>query len=146
MFQEVTAEAETEINVDEPANAVDRLVELLPAARRGWGAFDSQVRAALRVAANGMRIAGRCKEAIALYEDLALPTEGNVSPNQLADYLEGTLGAAECRIPFGDLLPAAAARALVLEELPRVTGSRAQVLVERCHEVGIELDELGYEA
>ncbi|MEU1409198.1 serine/threonine-protein kinase [Streptomyces sp. NPDC005728] len=146
VFQEVTAEAETEIDVDEPASAVDRLVELLPAARRGWGAFDPQVRAALRVAANGMRIAGRCKEAIALYEDLALPAEGNMSPNHLADYLEGTLGAAECRIPFGDLLPAAAARALVLEELPHVTSSRAQVLAERCHEVGIELDELGYEA
>ncbi|MEY2241495.1 serine/threonine protein kinase [Streptomyces sp. BF23-18] len=146
MFQQITAEAETEIDVDEPASAVDRLVELLPTARRSWGAFDPQVRAALRVAANGMRIAGRCKEAIALYEDLALLAESSTSPNDLADYLEGTLGAAECRIPFGDLLPAAAACALVLEELPRVTDSRAQVLAERCHEVGIELDELGYEA
>jgi eukaryotic-like serine/threonine-protein kinase len=145
-FQEVTAKAETEIHIGEPASAVDRLVELLAAARRDWGVFDPRVRAALRVAANGMRIAGRCKDAIALYEDLALRAESSVSPNDLADYLEGTLGAAECRIPFGDLLPAAAARAMVLEELPRVTGSRAQVLTERCHEVGIELAELGYEA
>ncbi|MFE5076552.1 serine/threonine protein kinase [Streptomyces halstedii] len=145
VFQELTAEAETEIDVGEPASAVDKLVELLPAARRDWGAFDPRVRAGLRVAANGMRIAGRCKEAIALYEDLALRAEGNVSPNDLADYLEGTLGAAECRIPFGDLLPAASALAMVLEELPRVTGPRAQVLAERCHDVGVELDELGYE-
>ncbi|MGR8007692.1 serine/threonine protein kinase [Streptomyces hypolithicus] len=145
-FQEVTAEAETETDSGELASAVDKLAELLPAARRDWGAFDPRVRTALRVAANGMRIAGRCKEAIALYETLVLRAEGNVGPDDLADHLEGTLGAAECRIPFGDLLPAAVARATVLEALPQVTGLRAQALAERCHEVGIELEELGFEA
>ncbi|MFJ9468776.1 serine/threonine protein kinase [Streptomyces caniferus] len=146
MFQEVAAGAETEIDSGEPASAVDKLVELLPAARRDWGVFDPRVRAALRVAANGMRVAGRCKEAIVLYEALALRAEDGAGPDDLADYLEGTLGAAECRIPFGDLLPAAAARAMVLDELPRVTGPRAQVLAERCREVGIELEELSFEA
>ncbi|WP_405456687.1 serine/threonine protein kinase [Streptomyces sp. NBC_00101] len=146
MFQEVVAEAEAEIESGDPASAVDKLVELLPAARRDWGIFDPWVRAALRVAANGMRIAGRCKEAIALYEALAVRAEGSGGPDDLADHLEGTLGAAECRIPFGDLLPAAAARAVVLGELARVTGPRARVLEERCREVGLELEELGFEA
>lgn len=146
LFQEVTATAETELDSGEPATAVDKLVELLPAARRDWGLIDAQVRTALRVAANGMRIAGRCKEAIALYEALALPSEGSADPDELADHLEGTLGAAECRIPFGDLVPAAAARAMVLEALPRIRGPRAQVLAERCREVGIELEELDFEA
>ncbi|WP_405745375.1 serine/threonine-protein kinase [Streptomyces canus] len=144
MFQEVTTEAEAEVESGEPTSAVDKLLELLPAARRDWGAFDPGVRTALRVAANGMRVAGRCKEAIALFEALTLRAEGKASPDELADYLEGTLGAAECRIPFGDLLPAAAARAMVLERMAHVTGPRAQVLAERCREVGIELEELGF--
>ncbi len=146
MFQQVASEAGTEVDCGEPGTAVDKLVELLPTARRDWGVFDPRVRTALRVAANGMRIAGRCKDAIALYEALALRAENGAGPDELADYLEGTLGAAECRIPFGDLVPAAAARAMVLEELPRLTGSRAQVLAERCREVGIELEELDFEA
>ncbi|MFJ9884295.1 protein kinase [Streptomyces sp. NPDC091287] len=142
VFEELTAEAEAETDSGEPAGAVDALAELLPAARRSWGAFDPRVRAALRVAANGMRVAGRCREAIALYEALAVRPEGSVDPDDLADHLEGVLGAAECHIPFGDLLPAAAARTMVREALPRVGAARAQLLAERCREVDAELKEL----
>ncbi|MFF3158535.1 serine/threonine-protein kinase [Streptomyces sp. NPDC057910] len=146
MFQELTGWAAAETDSGEPASAVGKLSELLPTARRSWGAFDPQVRAALRVAANGMRIAGRCQEAITLYEALAAVPAGGVHPDDLADHLEGVLGAAECRIPFGDLLPAVAARAKVLEALPCVAGARAVLLAEWCRELGTELEELRFEA
>jgi hypothetical protein len=124
---------------------LDRLVALLPAARRDWGPSAPEARSALRVAADGMRIVGRYGEATELYEDMARLARYGADPEDLADSLEGTLGAAECRVPFGDLIPAIDALSMVVDALPQLCGNRAQTLAARCREVGLELKELGFE-
>ncbi|MEV7783475.1 protein kinase [Kitasatospora sp. NPDC088351] len=144
-FQEARIEARAEIDTSDPGDAVERLASLLEAARRDWGTSDLHVRAAYLVAADGYRVAGDCATAMTLYEELVVLAQDSDDPSDVADWLEGTLGAAECRIPFGELRDALGALAVVLEALPRIDEERAFHLRRRCREVGIELSELGYD-
>ncbi|WP_327654337.1 serine/threonine-protein kinase [Streptomyces sp. NBC_00483] len=146
-FDEAVARARAETDSGEPKGALDALVELLPAARRDWGASDQATRAALRVAADGMRVVGRYRKAVELYERMARPPRDGEAPEDLADRLEGTLGAAECQMPFGDPFPALEALAHVigaLAERPELPVPYARRLEVRCREVAFELRQLEF--
>jgi hypothetical protein len=69
--------------------------------------------------------------------------QGSDDPADQADRAEGLLGAAECRIPFGDLAPAMDAIAFALRVLAELPPGTARHLTGRCREVGLELAELG---
>jgi hypothetical protein len=90
-------------------------------------------------------VAGDCGRAGILYQELADNiARGSDDPADQADLAEGLLGAAECRIPFGDLTSAADAIAFALHVIPDLPLVAARHLAERCREVGLELAELGY--
>ena len=70
--------------------------------------------------------------------------QGSDDPADQADRAEGLLGAAECRIPFGDLATAIDAIAFALRVLAELPPGAARHLAGRCREVGLELAELGH--
>ncbi|MEY9850160.1 serine/threonine protein kinase [Streptacidiphilus sp. BW17] len=144
-FRDLCVQAQSEIDTGDPGDVLERLADILPTARRDWGPSDPHVREAYRLAANGMRIAGRYTQALSLYDDLVRQSQDSLDPSDVADFLDGTLGAAECRIPFGELLPALQALTRVVAALPGLAQERAIVLAERCREVGLELTELGFD-
>jgi len=109
--------------------AVARVVELVPAVQRQWGRADPLARAVRKKAADGLRVGGDCGRAGILYQELADIAQGTDDPADQADQVEGLLGAAECRIPFGDITGAVDAIAFAL-----------QVLAELGH--GQSVDEL----
>jgi hypothetical protein len=65
-------------------------------------------------------------------------------PADHADRAEGLLGAAECRIPFGDLATAVDAITFTVRVLAELPPEAAHHLAGRCREVGLELAELGH--
>lgn len=144
-FDDSVERARSESISGAPEGALDALVALLPSARRDWGASAQAPRTALRIAADGMRVVGRYKDAIALYEDMIRLTQDSTDPEDTADCLEGSLGAAECQIPFGDPFPALETLALVVAALPRLSDHRARTLDVRCREVALELKELDFD-
>ncbi len=144
-FKDLCVQAQSEIDTGDPGDVLDSLADILPAARRDWGASDPHVREAYRLAADGMRIAGRCTQALSLYDDLVRQSQNSLDPSDVADCLEGRLGAAECRIPFGELLHALQTLTAVVAALPGLSEERAAVLAGRCREVGLELTELGFD-
>ena len=136
--------AEGELETGHIGDAAERLTELAPETQRQWGRRDSLARAVRAKAADCLRLAGDCGRAGILYQELAEMAKGSDGPVDRADRAEGLLGAAECKIPFGDLAAAADAVAYVMRELPRLPPDAARRLTARCADVEMELAELGY--
>ena len=136
--------AEDEVVSGDLGTGAARIVELVPAAQRQWGRADPLARAVRKKAADSLRVAGDCGRAGILYQELADMAQGSDDPADQADRAEGLLGAAECRIPFGDLAPATDAIAFALRVLAELSPGAARHLAGRCREVGLELAELGH--
>jgi eukaryotic-like serine/threonine-protein kinase len=136
--------AEDELGSGELGTGAARIVELVPAAQRQWGRADSLARAVRKKAADSLRIAGDCGRAGILYQELADMAQDSDDPAGQADRAEGLLGAAECRIPFGDLAAAVDAIAFTVRVLAELPSEAARHLAGRCREVGLELAELGH--
>ncbi|MFJ2033745.1 serine/threonine protein kinase [Streptosporangium sp. NPDC087985] len=145
--EEILAEVGRELAEGQAGPATERLAELLPAARRQFGA-DPLVRRARRACADSLRITGDCVRAGDLYrqqvDDLGRATD----PTDLAERLTALLGVAECRIPSGDLDAALDGLRDVVGEavaLPGDLADLAEPIVVRCEDLGVELSELGHE-
>jgi serine/threonine protein kinase len=136
--------AEGELVSGDLGTGAARVVELVPTAQRQWGRADPLARAVRKKAADSLRIAGDCGQAGSLYQELADMAQGSDDPADQADLAEGLLGAAECRIPFGDLATAADAIAFAVRVIPELSSGAARHLAARCREVGLELAELGH--
>jgi eukaryotic-like serine/threonine-protein kinase len=136
--------AKGELETGHIGDAAERLIELAPEAQRQWGRRDPLARAVRARAADCLRLTGDCGRARIQYQELAEMAKGSDDPIDRADLAEGLLGAAECKIPFGDLAPAADAIAYVIRELPRLPPDAARRLTARCADVETELAELGY--
>jgi serine/threonine protein kinase len=136
--------AEGELETGDIGDAAARLAELAPEAQRQWGRRDPLARAARAKAADCLRLAGECGRAAILYQELADMARGSDNPVDRADLAIGLLGAAECKIPFGDLAAAADAVAYATRELPGLLPDTARHLAARCADVEAELAELGY--
>ena len=127
------------------APAAARIAELVPAAQRQWGRADPLARVVRKKAADCLRVIGDCGRAGVLYQELADSiARRSDDPADQADLAEGLLGAAECRIPFGDLTRAADAIAFALRVIAELPPEAARHLAGRCREVGLELAELGH--
>ncbi|WP_433243512.1 serine/threonine protein kinase [Streptosporangium sp. CA-135522] len=140
--EEVLAEVGKELAEGQAGPATERLAELLPAARRQFGA-DPLVRRARTACADSLRIAGDCVRAGDLYRQQVDDIGGSADPVVRAERLTALLGVAECRIPSGELDAA-------LEGLRDVVGAAgalpvglAERIVVRCEDLGVELSELG---
>ena len=136
--------AEDELASGNLGTGAARIVELVPAAQRQWGRADPLARAVRKKAADSLRVAGDCGRAGILYQELADIVRGSDDPADQVDLAEGLLGAAECRIPFGDVAPGAGAIAFALHVLAELPPGAAPHLAGRCREVGLELAELGH--
>ncbi|MGO9782549.1 MAG: protein kinase domain-containing protein [Streptosporangiaceae bacterium] len=136
--------AENELVSGDLGTGAARVVELVPAAQRQWGRADPLARAVCKKAADSLRVAGDCGRAGILYQELADAVQCSDDPADQADLAEVLLGAAECRIPFGDLAPAMEAIATALRVLAELPLGPARLLAGRCREVGLELAELGH--
>ena len=136
--------AEGELVSGDLGTGAARVVELVPTAQRQWGRADPLARAVRKKAADSLRVAGDCGRAGILYQELADMAQGSDDPADQADLAEGLLGAAECRIPFGDLATAVDAIAFALRVIPELPSGAARHLAGRCREVGLELAELGH--
>ena len=137
--------AEDELISGNPGAGAARIADLVPAAQRQWGRSDPLARAVRKKAADCLRVAGDCGRAGILYQELADNIDrGSDDPADQADLAEGLLGAAECRIPFGDLTTATGAIALALRVIPELPLEAARHLAGRCRDVGLELVELGH--
>jgi eukaryotic-like serine/threonine-protein kinase len=136
--------AEDELVSGDLRTGAGRIVELVPAAQRQWGRADPLARAVRKKAADVLRVAGDCGRAGILYQELADVAQGSDDPADQADRAEGLLGAAECRIPFGDVAAAVAAIAFALRVFFELPSGAARHLAGRCREVGLELAELGH--
>src|SRR5215472_9965669 len=84
---------------------------------RPGGRADPLACAVRKKAADSLRIAGDCGRAGILYQELADMAQDSDDPADHADRAEGLLGAAECRIPFGDLATAVEAIAFTVRVL-----------------------------
>jgi serine/threonine protein kinase len=136
--------AEDELASGDLGTGAARIVELVPAAQRQWGRADPLARAVRKKAADSLRVAGDCGRAGILYQGLADIVQGSDDPADQVDLAEGLLGAAECRIPFGDVAPATGAIVFALRVLAELPPGAARHLAGRCREVGLELAELGH--
>jgi eukaryotic-like serine/threonine-protein kinase len=136
--------AEDEFVSGDLGTAAAQIVELVPAAQRQWGRADPLARAVRKKAADSLRVAGDCGRAGILYQELADMAKDSDDPADQADLAEGLLGAAECRIPFGDLAAAVGAIAFALLVLAELPSGGARHLARRCREVGLEVAELGH--
>jgi serine/threonine protein kinase len=136
--------AEDELVSGDLGTAAAQIVELVPAAQRQWGRADPLARAVRKKAADSLRVAGDCGRAGILYQELADMAKDSDDPADQADLAEGLLGAAECRIPFGDLAAAVDAIAFALRVLAELPSGGPRHLARRCREVGLELAELGH--
>jgi serine/threonine protein kinase len=135
--------AEDELLSGNLGTGAARIAELVPAAQHQWGRADPLVRAVRKKAADCLRVAGDCGRAGILYQEVADAARGGDDPAHQADVAEGLLGAAECRIPFGDLTAAVDAIAFALPVIAELPPEAARHLAGRYREVGLELAELG---
>ncbi|GAA3422527.1 serine/threonine-protein kinase [Streptosporangium vulgare] len=140
--EEILAEVRNELVVGEAGPATERLVALLPDARRQFGA-DQLVRAALIACADSLRIAGDCGRAGALYRQLVDDLGYATDPPFLAASLIARLGVAECRIPFGELDAALDGLRVVVSRAGALPAGLAGAVGSRCEDLGVELSELG---
>jgi eukaryotic-like serine/threonine-protein kinase len=137
--------AEDELTSGNLGTGAARIADLVPAAQGQWGRSDSLTRAVCKKAADCLRVTGDCGRAGILYQELADSiSRSSDDPADQADLAEGLVGAAECRIPFGDLTTATDAIAFALRVIPELPLETARHMAGRCREVGLELAELGH--
>jgi len=137
--------ADDEPGSGELGDAAAEIAELVGPAQRQWGRTDPLARAVRKKAADTLRLAGDCGRAATFYQELAdIAQQAGGTPADRADLAEGRLGAAECRIPFGEHAPAADAIRHIVGVLPELPPTAARHLAGRCREVGLELTELGH--
>ncbi|MEV0419148.1 serine/threonine-protein kinase [Streptosporangium canum] len=140
--EEVLAEVGKELAEGRAGPATERLAELLPAARRQFGA-DPLVRRARTACADSLRIAGECVRAGDLYRQQADDLGGEADPVARAERLTALLGVAECRIPSGELDAALDGLRDVVGAAGALPAELAEPIGVRCEDLGVELSELG---
>ncbi|MFD0883223.1 serine/threonine protein kinase [Streptosporangium algeriense] len=144
-IEEYLAEVGRELAEGAAGSATERLAELLPDARRQFGA-DPLVRRARRACADSLRIAGECARAGDLYRqqvgDLGRPD----APALQAERLTTLLRVAECRIPLREIESALDGLREVANDVGALPVELAEQVISHCEELGLELAELGYVA
>lgn len=141
-FADLLARARAELAAHGPASQCAALAGALPRAAAEWGLRELLVADAQLVCADASRQDGEIQHALRLYEQAAaaLGNLGDLPARERA--LEARLGIAECRIPEGDLPRALEGWVAVVREALSLAPVPAP-LVERCHEVALELCERG---
>ncbi|MET8387651.1 hypothetical protein ABZV14_32100 [Streptosporangium canum] len=142
--EEILTEVGRELARGEAGPATERLAELLPVARRQFGA-DPLVGEARMACADSLRITGDCGRAGALYRQQAEDLAQKSDPPSRAMGLVARLGVAECRIPFGELDVALDGLRAVAAEAGVLPADLLEPVVAGCEELGVELSELGRE-
>lgn len=139
--EEVLAEVGEELAEGRAGPATERLAEILPAARREFGA-DPLVRRARRACADSLRIAGDCGRAGDLYRQQADDLGRASDPAARAERLVALLRVAECRIPSGEIDAALDGLRDVMGEVVALPAELAEPIVVLCEDLGVELSEL----
>ncbi|MER6173963.1 serine/threonine-protein kinase [Streptosporangium sp. NPDC001681] len=139
--EEVLAEVGEELAEGRAGPATERLAEILPAARRDFGA-DPLVRRARRACADSLRIAGDCGRAGDLYRQQADDLGRASDPAARAERLVALLRVAECRIPSGEIDAALDGLRDVVGEVVALPTELAEPVVVLCEDLGVELSEL----
>ncbi|MFJ4097347.1 serine/threonine-protein kinase [Kitasatospora sp. NPDC089913] len=125
-----------------PGPALGRLEEELAGARRSWGLGHRPVAEAQLLCADAARLHGSWEGAGPLYHAVATALEHKSAPELRALALEARVGVAECMVPAGDLRAAFDGWADVVHEVAGLVEMPVRV-VARCHEVALELTEVG---
>lgn len=141
----VLAEVGRELAEGWAGPATERLAELLPIARRQFGA-DSLVRRARRACADSLRIAGDCVRAGVLYRQQVDDLGQTTDPTAQAEKLTALLRVAECRIPSGEIDAALDGLRDVAGAVGALPDGLAEQVTSHCEELGVELTELRHGA
>jgi serine/threonine protein kinase len=143
-FGQLSTRVRAELREHGPGPCTADLSARLPAAVAAWGARDPAVCRAQLLCADGERISGHWEAACRRYE-VVITVLGDHAVRDLGEVaLEARLGAAECRIPSGEMPTVIERWADVVREVA-AEYSGSQELVERSREVGLELSESGFE-
>ncbi|KNB53628.1 serine/threonine-protein kinase [Streptomyces caatingaensis] len=135
MIERTCRTAREEIDEGDPGAAVGELAELAPRVRKEWGFRSALVRQVWNLAAEGLRIAGKCGAAAELYDGIAEDLVRGEGPKDRADRAVARLRAAECRLVDYDLGGALA----VLADTEACAGELPPELAERVEAVRQEL-------
>ncbi|GAA4188170.1 serine/threonine protein kinase PkaE [Streptosporangium oxazolinicum] len=139
--EEVLVEVNGELAEGRAGPATECLAEILPAARREFGA-DPLVLRARRTCADSLRIVGDCVRAGDLYQQQADDLGRASDPAVRAERLVALLRVAECRIPSEEIDAALDILRDVVSEVVALPAELAEPVVVLCEELGVELSEL----
>ncbi|GAA2109609.1 serine/threonine-protein kinase [Streptomyces synnematoformans] len=143
-FGQLSMQARTELREHGPGPSLADLRTRLPAAVAAWGARDPAVCRAQLLCADGERISGHWEAARVRYEAVITALRDHAVRDLDEIALEARLGAAECRIPSGELPTAIKRWGSAVREVAAEHSDSGE-LVERSREVGLELSENGFE-
>ncbi|GHF26647.1 hypothetical protein GCM10010218_04430 [Streptomyces mashuensis] len=141
MVDRLCRQAQEEIDRGDPAEAVRNLAEVAHRVRKEWGYSSRLVRQVWELAADGLRIAGGCREAAHLYDGIATDLVRGHEPRDRADRAVAQLRAAECRLvdyDIGGAMAILAGTAELLEELP---AALADQVAEARKDLQIDVNE-----
>ncbi|MFI7534886.1 serine/threonine-protein kinase [Streptosporangium sp. NPDC049376] len=144
-IEDALAEVVGELAEGQAGPATERLAGILPAARRQFGT-DPLVMDARTVCADSLRVAGECLRAEDIYRQQVDDLGRSADPRDQAGRLTALLRVAECRIPSGEIAAALEGLRTVVGVVGTLPAGLADPIVVHCEELGVELDELGFDA